>query len=161
MPARPSAARRAAGGAGLAGDEGIKKVYGVKGAATDPKVVPMASEIVTSPIGVLGYGGAQVTPGSWERQTHTLAAAIWIAVSSTSPGASYELAVAYIDRVMDAFPPRSKAGAIHPELAAVLVTEFEAITQRSWGEAALARDYVVLPFSIQVTRNRAAQYQPG
>jgi hypothetical protein len=141
--------------------DGIKRVYGVKGAATDPKVVPMSSELVTSPLGVLGYGGAQVTPGSWERQTHTLNAAIWIPVTASSVGSSYEQAVAFIDAVMNAFPPRSKAGNVHPELAAVLVTAFEDITQRTWGEGTQQRDFVVLPFSIQVVRNRAAQYQPG
>lgn len=141
--------------------EGLRRVYGVKGATTDPKVVPMAGEIIAGPVGVLGYGGASVTPGSWERQTHTLNAAVWIPLSATSVGSSYEEAVAFVDRVLTAFPPRSKAGAIHPELASVLVTEFDAIGQRAWGDGQAQRDFVVLPFSIQVVRNRAAQYLPA
>jgi hypothetical protein len=136
--------------------QGINRVYGVKGGETDPKVVPMSSELASGDIGVLGYAGGEITPGSWERQRHELNAAIWVPAPATAIGA------AYVDRVLTAFPARSKAGLPpelpHPELASVLVTRFDAIDSREWGEAQARKQYVVLPFTIEVVRNRAAAY---
>ena len=140
--------------------EGIYRVFGVKGEDGDPKVVPMANELPTGAVvGVLGYDGGTVTPGSWERQRHELAAAIWVPAPAGTVDKAYTLAVAYVDRVLAIFPSHGKAGAT-PEnnIASCLVTEFDQIEGRAWGDPKAQLEYVVLPFSIEVVRNRAAAY---
>lgn len=140
--------------------EGIYRVFGVKGEEGDPKVVPMANELPGGAIvGVLGYDSGAITPGSWERQRHELAAAIWVPAVGDSIDRAYTLAIAYIDRVLAVFPSHGKAGA-NPDnnIASCLVTEFDQVEGRAWGTPEAQLEYVVLPFSIEVVRNRAAAY---
>jgi hypothetical protein len=140
--------------------EGIYRVYGVKGEEGDPKVVPMASELPTGAIvGVLGYDGGTITPGSWERQTHSLNAAIWVPATADTIDRAYTLAIAYVDRVLEIFPGHGKAGATPANnIASCLVTAFDQVESRAWGNRDAQLEYVVLPFSIEVVRNRAAAY---
>lgn len=141
--------------------DGIYRVFGVKGADGDPKVMPMSTELPTgSVIGILGYDAGAIIPGSWERQTHTLAAAIWIPLDATGMDKAYTLAVAYIDRVMAVFPANGKAGADDSTIQSVLVTTFETIEGRVIGERQAERQYVVLPFSLEVVRALARRYAP-
>lgn len=114
-------------------------------------VQPMPEDIAFSalPAFVLSYQGAGVLAGSWERQTHNLEAGLWV---ERNPLAErYAQLIGFIDAVMATFPPRSKPDG---EIESMLVTGFRRITAIDWGEA----EYLVLPFSIQVVRNRAAQY---
>lgn len=139
--------------------EGIYRVFGVKGAEGDPKVVPMSTELPTqSVVGVLAYDSGEITPGSWERQEHTLTAAIWVPAPADSLDKAYTLAVAYIDRVMTVFPGHGKAGASDSTIQSVLVTQFDTIESRQWADKAGQREYVVLPFDIQVIRQEARRY---
>lgn len=139
--------------------EDIYRVYGVKGEDGDPKVVPMSNELPASVIGLLAYDGGEITPGSWERQRHTLDGAIWIPAPADSIDKAYTLAVAYIDRVLDVFPSHGKAGANAANLIqSCLVTGFERIEGVRWGDPGAERTYIALPFSIEVVRNRAAAY---
>lgn len=137
----------------------IYRVFGVKGEDSDPKVVPMSEELpVGSVIGVLGYDGGTIMPGSWERQEHSLDAAIWIPSPAGSLDKAYTLAVAYIDRVMAVFPGHGKAGAADSTIQSVLVTSFDQVESRIWADKEGERTYVVLPFSIEVTRAVARTY---
>lgn len=143
----------------FAGIEGIYRVFGVKGEDGDPKVVPMSRELPTgSVIGILGYDGGEIIPGSWERQTHELNAAIWIPAPAETLDKAYTLAVAYVDRVMAVFPGHGKAGATDATIQSVLVTGFETIEGRTWAEKDAEREYVVLPFTIEVVRNVVRNY---
>jgi hypothetical protein len=139
--------------------EDIYRVYGVKGDDGDPKVVPMSNELPASVVGLLAYESGEVIPGSWERQTHTLSAAIWIPAPADSIDKAYTLAVAYVDRVLAVFPSNGKAGA-KPEnlIQSCLVTGFDRIEGVRWGDPPADRAYIALPFSIEVVRNRAAAY---
>jgi hypothetical protein len=139
--------------------EGIYRVYGVKGAETDPKVVPMSRELpVGSVVGILAYDSGEITPGSWERQEHTLDAAIWVPATAETLDKAYTLAVAYVDRVMAVFPGRGRAGAEDESIQSVVVTGFETIEGRAWADREAQREYVVLPFSIQVIREVVRRY---
>lgn len=101
------------------------------------------------PAFVLSYAGATVAPGSWERQTHTLDAGIW--VERNPIGERYAQLIGFIDVAMSTFSPKAKPNG---EIASALITSFRRIQAIDWGQA----KYLVLPFSIQVVRNRAAQY---
>jgi hypothetical protein len=141
--------------------EDIYRVYGVKGDHGDPKVVPMSRDLPTgSVIGILGYDGGEVIAGSWERQTHTLDAAIWVPAPATTLDKAYTLAVAYIDRVMAVFPSRGHAGGDVAEtgIQSVIVTGFGTIEGREWADKDARREYVVLPFAIEVVRAVARAY---
>lgn len=146
----------------FAGIEGIYRVFGVKGADGDVKVVPMSTELpVGSVVGILGYDGGQITPGSWERQEHTLDAAIWVPAAGDTLDKAYTLAVAYVERVLTVFPGHGKAGASDSTIQSVLVTTFDTIESREWADKAAQREYVVLPFEIQVIREQARRYAPA
>lgn len=138
----------------------IYRVYGVKGDDSDPKVVPMSDELpVGSVIGVLGYDGGTIIPGSWERQEHSLDAAIWIPAPAGTLDKAYTLAVAYVDRVMSIFPGHGQAGGVGVSgIQSVLVTEFDQVESRIWADKEGERTYVVLPFTLEVTRSRARAY---
>lgn len=144
--------------------EGIYRVFGVKGEDGDPKVVPMSRDLPEGAVvGVLGYGGGEITPGSWEQQEHTLDAAIWIPAPADTIDRAYTLAVAYVDRVMAVFPGHGHVGGTVAEtgIQSVLVTGFDTIEGRVWGEKDAGREYVVLPFSLEVTRTIARAYVPA
>lgn len=116
-------------------------------------VQPMVDELAAGlPALVLGYAGALVAAGSWERQTHTIDAEIW--VERNPIGERYEQLIGFIDAVMDVFPPKAKP---HADVASVLVLSFDRIVRREW-PAGSGIVYLTLPFPIQVVRNRAAQY---
>jgi hypothetical protein len=141
--------------------EEIYRVYGVKGEDGDAKVVPMSRDLpVGSVIGILGYDGGEIIAGSWEQQTHTLDAAIWVPAPAGTIDKAYTLAVAYIDRVMAVFPGRGHAGGTVEEtgIQSVIVTGFDTIEGRAWADKAAQREYVVLPFSIEVVRAVARTY---
>lgn len=138
----------------------LYRVYGVKGDDSDVKVVPMSDQLPTgSVIGVLGYDGGSIIPGSWERQEHTLDAAIWIPAPAGSLDKAYTLAVAYVDRVMAVFPGHGQAGGVGVSgIQSVLVTGFDQIESREWADKEGEREYVVLPFTLEVTRSVARRY---
>lgn len=140
--------------------EDVYRVFGVRGDSSDPKVVPMSEELPAgSIIGILGYDGGTIIPGSWERQEHSLAAAIWIPSPAGSLDKAYTLAVAYVDRVMAVFPGQGQAGGVGTSgIQSVLVTEFDQIESRIWADKEGQRTYVVLPFTLEVTRSRARTY---
>jgi hypothetical protein len=148
-------------GAIAADIEGIERIYaGGKGGSGEPKVVPMARELMVAPVLVQGYGGAEITPGSWERQEHTLNCAIWIPAPADVIDKAYSLAIEFVGRVIAAYPPRSRAGSIHPDLQSALVTGFDAIDGREWGTGS-TRTYVIVPYTIQAIVQRVATYVPG
>lgn len=138
--------------------EGIERVYaGGKGGSGEPKVVPMARDLVVAPVLVQGYGGAEITPGSWEAQDHTLNCAIWIPAPADTIGKAYSLAVQFVGRVMDAYPARAKAFGLHNDLQSALVTGFDAIDGREWGVQS-TRQYIIVPYTIEAVVRRAAVY---
>lgn len=102
------------------------------------------------PAFVLAYGGGAIIAGSWERQNHTLEGSIW--VERTPLAERYAQLVGFIDLVMDTFPPLGKP---HTAIASAVVTGFGRIEVREWPETT---KYLVLPFDIEVVRNRTAQY---
>jgi hypothetical protein len=132
--------------------DGIKGV--IAGAtAGQTGLSPMDDDLSSGlPAMVIGYGGAPVSAASWERQVHTLDAAIW--VERNPLGERYAQLVGFIDAVMAVFPQKAKP---HAAIASVLVTKFERIVRREW-PAGSGVVYLTLPFSIEVVRNRAAQY---
>lgn len=122
------------------------------------KVEPMIDDLAETPAMVLGYGGATITAGSWERQRHQVNASIWIS-RDAGIGPANSLAVQFVGRVLAAFPARARAFNVHPDLQSVLVTEFDEIRGAAWPPGSTRR-FVVLPFSIEAVVNRAAEYQP-
>lgn len=141
---------------------GMEIVHGVtppaSGAASSPLLRPATYELFQVPAIVIGYGGAEIVPGSWERQTHTLSAAIW---RSNDPLSGldlvYDALVADVGRVINAFPPRGKAYGVSVELQSVLVVSIGAIDGFEWPRDS-DRWYLVLPFELEVIVNRAAAY---
>ncbi|MES2210959.1 MAG: hypothetical protein V4515_12375 [Chloroflexota bacterium] len=141
---------------------GIKVVHGVKpataGAAASSLLRPATEGLDEVPALVFGYGGAPVTPGSWETQKHTVHGAIW---RSRMPiDETYSELVADIGRVLNAFPARAKAFAVSAELQSVLVTSFGAIDGSEWPTGS-NRWYLVLPFEIEAVVRRATTYSPS
>lgn len=141
---------------------GIVKVFaGGRGEGDNPKVVPMSNELAKGPVIIQAYGGAEVTPGSWEEQEHTLNCAIWIPTTAGTLGAAYSLAIEFIGRVMAVYPPRGQAYNRHPQLQSAIVTRFDRIVSQAWGDGAAQRQFVVLPYEIQAIVRRAAAYEPN
>ncbi len=138
---------------------GIKVVHGVKpatsGAAVSTLLRPATEELGDVPALVFGYGGAPVTPGSWETQKHTVHGAIWRPRNPIAE--TYTELVADIGRVLNAFPARAKAFAVSAELQSLLVTSFGAIDGAEWPVGS-NRWYLVLPFELEAVVRRAVTY---
>lgn len=142
--------------------EGVYRVFGVKDAAGEATVFPMSTEFPAgSVVGVLGMGGAEVIAGSWERQTYTLPAAVWIPATAETLDKAYTLAVAYVDRVMAVFPGHGRAQNVEASIQSLVVTGFDQIESRYVGDPETEREYVVLPFSLELVRAVARRYEPA
>lgn len=114
-------------------------------------VQPMIEDLAFSglPAFVLSLGPATVTPGSWEKQRYTIDAGIW--VEREPLGERYAQLIGFIDLVMDTFPAKAKP---HVSIDSCLVTGFTRPRAIDWN----VNKYLVLPFTFEVVRNRAAQY---
>ena len=141
---------------------GIKTIHGVTPLTTGPSsgasLRPATDSLTDLPALVLAYGGADITAGSWERQTHTVNGAIWRARDPIAE--TYDALIADIGRVLNAFPARGKAYSISSEVQSLLVTGFGAIDGIEWAPGS-NRWYLVLPFTMELIVNRPAAYVPA
>lgn len=138
--------------------EGITATF-AGGKGGQEGVQPMIDEaLMQAPAAVLSYGGAPVLAGQWERQDHELTLTIWVEREPVEE--SYAACIAFIDRVMDAFPPKAKARNVDDRVQHCLVTAIGAVTPRTWPEGS-EHQYLTVPVTLEVRVARAAQYQPG
>lgn len=143
--------------------EGVRAVFaGGRGDLTTPddtpRIQPMIDEtLMVSPAAVLYAGEWEVIPGSWEQQKHQVELTIWL--EQHPIGSAYAEAIAFRQRVLDAFPPHAKAYEHLAELSSVLITGGRGIEPRVWPEGS-DRNYLTVPVALEVELRRAAQYQP-
>lgn len=100
-----------------------------------------------------------IIAGSWERTTWTVEASIWVP-NVTPRGEVYRNLVDLEEPVRAAFRAHDRAGASDPAVQAVLITEVGRVGGRQWQPGEQLPWYLVLPFSLQVTVNRAVTYRP-
>lgn len=139
--------------------EGIVATFAGGQGGQGVDVQPMIDEeLLQVPAAVLSYGGASILAGQWERQDHDLTLTIWVPREPIRE--SYAAAVAFVDKVMDAFPPKAKARLVDARVQHCIVMSIGAITPRTWPDGS-ANQFITLPVTLQVRVARAAQYQPG
>ena len=101
-----------------------------------------------------------IIPGSWERTTWTVELSVW--VPDLPPrGEVYRDLVDLEEPIREAFRTKARAGVADPAVQAVLVTEVGRINGRQWVRGDNQPWFLVLPFSLQVTVNRAVTYRPS
>jgi hypothetical protein len=122
-------------------------------------VQPMIDEeLMQTPAAVWSYGGCDVNAGQWEQQRHTVEMGIWI--DRDPIDTSYRLAIAFIDRVMAAFPPHAKARNAVPRVQSSVITRIGAPVPRTWPEGS-ERQFIVLPVTFEVRVSGSRNYQPA
>lgn len=135
---------------------GVKAVFAGGRSGLDPNVWSIVDEpLLTTPAITLLYGGADITPGSWERQRHIINGVVWIERVPIDERQSQVLAM--VDALTLAFPPHAKAFNVSAELQSLLLTRIEQQTTAFWGDV----EFLVLPFTLEAVVNRAATYQPA
>lgn len=105
---------------------------------------------------VLG-GDRSITAGSWERERWAVEAGVW--VPDQAPRAeAYRTLLDLASPVRAAFRASDRAQAADPAVQAVLITEIGAVVGRQWQRGEGSAWYLVLPFTFEVTVNRAVTY---
>lgn len=113
------------------------------------------------PAVVVMSGEKSIIAGSWERTTWTVEASVWLPNDPlTSRGAAYRALIDLEEPIRAAFRAHDRAGAADPAVQAVLITEVGRVGHRQWQPGETRPWYLVLPFSLQVTVNRAVTYRP-
>lgn len=104
--------------------------------------------------------GKSIIPGSWERTTLTVESTVW--VPDVPPrGEAYRNLMDLEDAIREAFRTRARASVADPEVQAVLITEVGRVAGRQWMRGDNQPWFLVLPFTLQVTVNRAVAYRPS
>jgi hypothetical protein len=138
--------------------EGIKSSF-AGGNGGQEGVQPMIDEeLMETPAAVWSYGGCEVVAGQWEAQTHTVEMGIWIPREPID--VAYREAIAFVDRVMAAFPPRAKARLSVPRVQSAVITRIAAPVPRTWPEDSPSQ-YIVLPVIFEVKVSGYRNYQPA
>ena len=117
---------------------------------------------VALPAFLMLEGEADIIPGSWERQTWTLAGSVW--VEYLPRGERYRQLVNMREPIQAAFRAHSKGGLADAAVQSVLLTGFGQIAGRQWNRGTPDQPgawFLVLPFSVEVKVNRAVAYQPA
>jgi len=121
-------------------------------------VQPMIDEeLLAAPAAVFGYGGAEVLTNNWESTKHTIEAAIWIEKHPVAT--SYAECIAWIDKVRAAVPEHAAAYLQDSRLKSLVLMTFGRITPRTWPEGS-DRDYLTLPFTLEVQLRQATRHKP-
>lgn len=138
-------------------------IYSLGGGGTDgiAGVKDLPDDIAAGgfPAFVVTDGGTEIIPGSWERTTWTVEAALWVEYSPR--GERLRQLLNLREPIREAFRDHSKGGLVDDAVQSVLITSTGAIEGRQWRRADNAPWYLVLPFSIEVKVNRAATYVPA
>lgn len=121
-------------------------------------VQPMIDEeLLVTPAAVFGYGGGDVITQNWESTKHTVEAAIW--VEKNPIATSYAECIAWIDRIRAAVPEHARAFNEDSRLKSVVLMTFGRITPRTWPEGS-EREYLTLPFTLEVQLRQATRFKP-
>lgn len=141
--------------ANLVGVGSIKAIF-APAATTGVQEIPATLE--TFPAAVFLPGDSPVIPGSWERQTWTIAGSIW--VRDAPRGQVVQQLTDISDDVLAAFRVVN-ASLVDAAVQSVILTGFDAIVGQQWIRGENAPWFLVLPFHLDAKVNRSTTYGPA